>query len=55
LEAGNGVDKISVSGAITEFAVPDIVSNGIVVGGSDGNLWLGNQVSVQKLQGPTKL
>jgi streptogramin lyase len=55
LEAGNVIDKISVSGAISEFGVPNIVSNGAIVDGSDGNLWLGNGDSIQKLQGPTRL
>ncbi|HEX3466539.1 MAG TPA: hypothetical protein VHT05_00395 [Candidatus Elarobacter sp.] len=55
LEAGNVIDRISVSGTITEFDVPNIVSNGVIIDGSDGNLWLGNGVSVQKLQGPTRL
>jgi streptogramin lyase len=55
LEAGNAIDKISVSGAITEFAVPNIVSNGVIIDGSDGNLWLGNGESVQKLHGPMQL
>ena len=41
--------KISVSGAITEYNIPNIVSNGIVVAGSDGNFWLANRVSIQKL------
>ncbi|HEX3466538.1 MAG TPA: hypothetical protein VHT05_00390 [Candidatus Elarobacter sp.] len=50
LEAGNAIDEISTSGAITEYAIPNIVSNGILVKGSDGNLWIGNGTSIQKLQ-----
>lgn len=55
LEAGNVIDRIGVSGAISEFAVPNIVTNGIIVDGPDGNLWIGNGVSIQKLHGPMEL
>jgi streptogramin lyase len=52
LQDGNSIGKISVSGTITEYSIPNILTNGIIMVGSDGNLWLGNGVSMQKLQIP---